>query len=117
MISVTQVFVFAQDTHPEMTLVDSVVVTEQKEGKIATYNLTATKLPVPNRLTPASVSVVTQAVFNAQNSTVLGDALRNISGINVQSGNGVYDYFTIRGFNSLDNGLVLTNGTAEPEVT
>lgn len=117
MISMAQVSVFAQDTHPEMTLVDSVVVTEQKEGKIATHNLTATKLPVPNRLTPSSVSVVTQAVFNAQNSTVLGDALRNISGVNVQSGNGVYDYFTIRGFNSLDNGLVLTNGTAEPEVT
>jgi outer membrane receptor protein involved in Fe transport len=48
---------------------------------------------------------------------VLGDALHNVSGVNAQTGFGVFDYFIIRGFESLTNNLVLTDGAAEPEVT
>ncbi|MCB0295841.1 MAG: TonB-dependent receptor plug domain-containing protein, partial [Calditrichaeota bacterium] len=106
---------FAQD-YDEYTLEDSVTVTAQKDGKVATYNTIAFKLPIPLRSTPASVSVVPQALLANQGGIVLGDALRNVSGVNCQTGNGVFDYFMIRGFNSLDNGLVMTDGTAEPEV-
>lgn len=77
----------------------------------------ATKLDVRIQDTPASVSVVTSNLFKRQDGEVLGDALRNISGVNVQTGSGVYDFFLIRGFDSLSNGLVLTDGTIEPEVT
>jgi len=78
---------------------------------------TATKLDVPLKHTPASVSVVTGNLIHRQDGKVLGDALRNISGVNVETGSGVYDFFLIRGFDSLSNGLVLTDGTLEPEVT
>ncbi|MFQ5640844.1 MAG: TonB-dependent receptor, partial [bacterium] len=56
-------------------------------------------------------------LFENQNSTVLSDALKNISGVNVQNGFGVHDFFLIRGFDSLTSGLVLTDGAPEPEVS
>ena len=96
---------------------DSVVVYAEKDYKISKFNSIAAKTWVPLFQTPASVGVVTRAMLQNQNSTVLGDALNNISGVNVQTGLGIFDYFIIRGFNSLDNGLILTDGITEPEVT
>ncbi|MCZ6633855.1 MAG: TonB-dependent receptor [bacterium] len=95
---------------------EEIVVTESKE-KIPTVSTVATKVPVLLRLTPASIGVVNRGLFEHQSSVVLGDALRNVSGVNVQSVFGVTDFFIIRGFDSLSSGLVLTDGTAEPEVT
>jgi outer membrane receptor for monomeric catechols len=40
-----------------------------------------------------------------------------VSGVNVATGFGVFDYFVVRGFDSLSSGLVLTDGIAEPEST
>jgi TonB-dependent siderophore receptor len=77
----------------------------------------ATKLPLPLRQTPASVGVVSGPLLREQGSVVLGDALRNVSGLNVQTQNGVADYFLVRGFDSVANGLVLTDGAAEPEIS
>ena len=48
---------------------------------------------------------------------MLGEALRNVSSLNLQSGFGVHDFFTMRGFDSLSSGLILTDGAPEPEVT
>ena len=48
---------------------------------------------------------------------MLGDALQNVSGVNVATGFGVFDFFVVRGFDSLSSGLVLTDGIAEPEST
>ena len=79
--------------------------------------LTATKIPVSLMATPASVGVVENTLFQTQGATYLGDALRNVSGVNVQSGFGTFDLFFIRGLDSLSNGLVLTDGAAEPETT
>ncbi|MCI0414115.1 TonB-dependent siderophore receptor [bacterium] len=79
--------------------------------------LTPTKLPVSLQWTPASVGVVNRTLLETQAATYLGDALRNISGINVQSGFGTFDLFFVRGLDSLSNGLVLTDGAAEPETT
>ena len=78
-------------------------------------NTIASKLPLPLRLTPASVSVVAASLIEEQHDTVLGDALRNVSGVNPQNGNGVYDFWLVRGFDSVSSGLILTDGAPEPE--
>ncbi len=78
---------------------------------------TLTKFPVPLTSTPASVSVVPEVLIETQEARVLGDALKNASGINVATGFGIFDYFVIRGFDSLDTGLVLTDNAFEPEST
>lgn len=80
-------------------------------------NTVATKLPLPLEVTPANVGVVTQLLLHEQDAVTLGDALYNVSGINVQAGPAVHDFFTIRGFDSLSSGLVLTDGAAEPEAS
>lgn len=67
--------------------------------------------------TPSSVSVVPGTVIDSQRAIVLGDALKNVSGVNVGTGNGVHDFFVIRGFDSLSSGLILTDGAPEPEAT
>ena len=116
--------IFAQNTEetsdPEGELPvyagEEIVVTESKE-KVPTVSTVATKIPVPIRLTPASIGVVNHGLFEHQSGVVLGDALRNISGVNIQTVFGVTDFFIIRGFDSLSSGLVLTDGASEPEAT
>jgi TonB-dependent siderophore receptor len=90
------------------------------EGKlpyIPTSNTIATRLPLLLRLTPANVGTVNELVLREQGAVVLGDALRNISGVNPQTYFDVVDWFSIRGFDSQSSGLVLTDGAREPEVT
>ena len=95
---------------------EEIVVTESRE-RVPTLSTVATKVPVPLRLTPASIGVVNNGLFRHQSGVVLGDALRNVSGVNVQTVFGVTDFFIIRGFDSLSSGLVLTDGASEPEAT
>jgi TonB-dependent siderophore receptor len=78
---------------------------------------TLLKLSVPVQSLPASVSVVGAALLAEQDATVLGDALKNTPGVNVAPGFGVFDFFTIRGFDSIATGLVLVDGASEPEST
>ena len=80
-------------------------------------NLTGMRVPVPALLTPASVSVVPDALLRGQEAQILGDGLRNVSGVNVATGFGVHDFFVIRGLESIRNGLVLIDGAPEPEAT
>ncbi len=110
---------FAQEREPEKSYTsrDTVHVFAERDLRIPTTNTTAAKTAMPLRLTPASVGVVSRALFENQEAVVMGDALRNVSGVNSQTGFGVFDYFSIRGFESLSNGLVLTDGAPEPEVT
>jgi TonB-dependent siderophore receptor len=82
---------------------------------IPTIASTATKLPAPIETLPVTVSVVGSAVLEAQHARVLGDALENVPGVYAATGFGVFDYFTIRGFDSLSSSLVLVDGGAEPE--
>ena len=82
-----------------------------------TSNTIASKLPLELRLTPFNVGSVTDALFDDQYSQVLSQTLVNISNINIQPGFGVHDFFTIRGFDSLSSGLILTDGASEPEST
>ncbi|MFA8343560.1 MAG: TonB-dependent receptor [Rhodothermaceae bacterium] len=106
----------AQDVK-QVNLKDSVIVTAEKNLPVPQVSSIATKLFIPLKDIPLSVSVVNNSLINNQNNLVLGDALRNIAGVNTQTGNGVHDYFIIRGMNSLENSLILTDGTLEPEVT
>lgn len=93
--------------------------TVEVEGRspIPTTASTATKLQVPLDKLPLSVSAVSGAVLEAQDARVLGDALKNVPGVNVATGFGVFDFFTIRGFDSLSSSLVLVDGAAEPETS
>jgi iron complex outermembrane receptor protein len=96
----------------------SETVEVEVDGPIApTLNLSSARMPVPLLRTPASVSVVSEGLFEQQQGVVMGDALQNASGVNVASGFGVFDFFVIRGFDSLSSGLVLTDAAPEPEAT
>ncbi len=80
-------------------------------------NTIATKLPLSLRKTPASVGVISEAVFEEKKARVLGDALGAISGLNVQTQTGIADLFVLRGMDSLSSGLFLFDGAPEPETS
>jgi TonB-dependent siderophore receptor len=84
---------------------------------IPSSNTVAAKLPLPLRETPASVAVVPGPLLAEQGATVLGDALENVSGLGVHTGSGVFDFFVVRGFDSVSSGLILSDGAPELETT
>jgi len=90
---------------------------EVKETHIPTSNTIATKLPVSQQDTPSNIGVVGDRLLAEQYAVDLGLALQNISGVNVQGGSGIFDTFVIRGFESLQSSMVMTDGVPEPEVT
>ncbi len=94
---------------------EDVVLVEGRLPFVPTSNTIATKLPTDLQWTPANVGVVSSALLAEQNGQILGDALRNVSGVNVQTGQGIFDYFVIRGFDSLTSTQVLFDGAPEPE--
>ena len=94
-----------------------VVTVEESPPYIPSTNTILTHLPASLFWIPANLGTVNEPVMRDQFDLVLTDALRNVSGINVQTQTGVADLFLIRGFDSLSGALVLTDGAAEPEVT
>lgn len=96
---------------------EDVLFVEEALPYVPDSNTIATKLPLPLQRTPASVGVVSEPLFEEQGALVLGDALRNVSGLNVQTQTGVADFFVVRGFDSVSSGLVLTDGANEPEIS
>lgn len=76
---------------------------------------TATKLETKPLDLPLSLSVVSGRLAAEQGAFVLGDALKNASGVNVATGFGLFDYFVVRSFDSLDTGLVLVDGAPDLE--
>jgi len=93
------------------------VVIEKTRLSLPMDNEIATKLPLSNRATPASVSVINRPRLESQGAVLLGDALRNAAGAQSQTGFGIFDYFLLRGFDSLTSSLVLIDGVAEPEAS
>lgn len=104
------------DAEQKEVFVDEVFV-QGEIPAIPTSNTVAAKLPLSLRETPASVSVVGSPVLKEQQSFILGDALRNVSGVNVQTGNGAFDFFVVRGLDSVSSGLILFDGAPEPETS
>lgn len=107
----------AQEEGRPAATYEDVLFVESSLPYVPESNTIATKLPLPLLRTPASVSVVGERLMEEQGSFVLGDALRNASGVNVQTQSGVADFFVVRGFDSIANGLVLIDGASEPEIS
>ena len=107
----------APEQSPDVPRRDEVVDVEAELPALPPSSSAATRLPVSVMDLPVTVSVVPRSLQRDQAGFVLGDALRNASGVTVGAGFGVFDFFTIRGFDSLTGGLVLTDGIPEPEST
>ena len=102
---------------PAPPQVEEYVFVEGALPYVPRNNTIVTKLPLDLRLTPNNVGVVTAPLIHEQLDRVVSDALVNVSNINVQTQNGVHDFFFIRGFDSLSSGLLLTDGAAESEAS
>jgi len=94
---------------------DSLTVYADRDKLFVSKNSIIMGTSIPNRLLPVTVETVSATMLANQAGDNLTDALKNVSGANLQTGYGVHEYFLIRGFNSLDNGLILTDLTPEPE--
>ncbi|MEM7061871.1 MAG: TonB-dependent receptor [Cyanobacteria bacterium P01_B01_bin.77] len=92
-----------------------VVTGEQEEGYSPANATTATRTDTPLRDIPQSIQVIPQQVLEDQQIIRLGDALRNVSGIQdtftIGGGN---DAFQIRGF---EEGSFLRDGLQDPVLT
>jgi TonB-dependent siderophore receptor len=77
----------------------------------------ATRYPVAVKDLPLTLSVIPASLLRDQDAFVLGDALKNASGVNVGTGFGTFDTFVVRGIDALTGGLILTDGAPEPEST
>ncbi len=101
----------------EVPIVVEEIFVQEAVPAVPTSNTVAAKLPLALRQTPFSVGVVEEALIEDQGGFLLGDALRNVSGLQVQPGSGTFDFFVVRGLDSLTSGLILTDGAPEPETT
>ena len=108
----------APSVHPTATPRRSEVVDVEAElPAVPPSASAATRVPVPVEDLPATVSVVPRSVFRERGGFVLSEALKSASGVNTAPAFGVFDYFVVRGFDSLSSGLVVVDGAPEPEAT
>jgi TonB-dependent siderophore receptor len=66
---------------------------------------------------PGSLTTVGHPLLEEQAATTLSDVLVNVAGVNVQTGNGPFDIFFVRGFDSISSALILVDGVPDPEST
>jgi iron complex outermembrane receptor protein len=102
------------DNNKTLRYEDSASV-EAKAPPVPPPTDSATKLETRVLDLPLSVSVVSGRLAAEQGALVLGDALKNASGVNVGTGFGLFDFFVVRGFDSLETGLVLVDGAPDLE--
>jgi catecholate siderophore receptor len=84
-------------------LPEVLVTGEQDDSAYKPNSLSTPNFDVPLRDIPQVINVIPQAVMEDQNVTSLRDALRNVSGISIQAGEGGFpagDNLSIRGFNA-----------------
>lgn len=80
---------------------NSEVITVTAEGSYSEYQaVSATKMSIPLRDIPQSISVVNSELLRAQAVTNMQDAVRNVAGVNISLGEGRRDQVLIRGFNA-----------------
>src|SRR4051794_29782017 len=72
----------------------------------ATVASTATRTSTPLLHIPQAIDVVAAPVLQEQAVTSLGDALRNVPGVNTSLGEGRRDQFLIRGFSAQNDTLL-----------
>ncbi len=107
----------AQEAASEELARQETITVEDRAEILAEDSAVVSKIPMPLLETPASVSVVTAATIEERDARVMGEALVNVPGATVQPSSGVFDIFVIRGYDSLNTGLVLMQQVAEPEST
>lgn len=66
---------------------------------------------------PITASDVTMEELLLRDARTLKDAMAYVPGITIGTGNGVHDFFVVRGIDSLSGGLILMDGVPEPEAT
>jgi TonB-dependent siderophore receptor len=66
---------------------------------------------------PVSSTVIPQSLIREQHQITLRDAVENSAGVVSGTGNGVHDFFVVRGIDSLTGSAVLIDGVPEPEAT
>jgi catecholate siderophore receptor len=99
-VALTGVNALAQDK--EVLTAPPVEVREQRPGYVVP-NLGLSRLPEPIRDIPQSITVVPKELIQEQGVTNLRDALRNVTGISFQAGEGggaQGDNLSLRGFNA-----------------
>ncbi|HAP38482.1 MAG TPA: hypothetical protein DCQ94_01870, partial [Nitrospira sp.] len=91
-----------------------VFVTAQRESYAVERAATATKTDQPIMETPVSIQVVPRAVMDDQQVISVGDALKNVSGVQ-PGGYTFYDNFILRGFEA--NASTYRNGLRHQATT
>lgn len=81
--------------------VATTVLVEDVAGKMS-----ATRMDVPNLEIPVQVGTVSSQVLEQRGVNDLATALQNVSGVSATKWYGMYEYYTIRGFNIADVQLV-----------
>jgi outer membrane receptor protein involved in Fe transport len=118
----------AQDAVPETTApvegseaaearVEEELFVEASLPYVPSTSSVATKLPMDLAWTPANVGVLDLGLLAEQDGVVMGDVLGQVSGMLTQTGGGVFDFFTLRGYDSLNGALLSIDGVGEPEST
>jgi len=69
---------------------------------------TGSRMDVPNTDLPIQVSSVSAPMIQLQGVNDMVNALRNVSGVSAQRWYGMYEYYTVRGFNIAD--VILVDG-------
>lgn len=103
-----------EEEKPADSLTEEVEV-EGQPPQLPALSGVAARLPGDD--VPASLTTISQPLLQDQMVTTLSDALQNVAGVNVQTGNGPFDLFILRGFDSVSSALVLVDGAPEPEST
>jgi TonB-dependent siderophore receptor len=96
--------------HREELLVEGV-------AELVPATTTIAKLPMPTRLLPATIDVIGAPLLEQQDAHVLGDALRDASGVGIHTESGAADFFLLRGLDSETSAMVMTDGAPEPVTT
>jgi catecholate siderophore receptor len=79
----------------------TVTGTAEADGYHVVKSSSATKTDAPLRDIPQTVNVVPQALLRDQGARSLQDALKNVPGIGMSTGDGQRDQVTIRGFSAI----------------
>ncbi len=90
------------------------VTVEESAPHIPRLNTIGARLAIPFLWTPFHLGTVNGPVLKDQDARVLGDALKNVSGLNPQTQSGVGDYFLLRGFDSVSSGLPRPSSSRQP---
>ncbi len=82
---------------PKLTVVET-VQDEDNDRYNVTDTVTATKTAAPVMETPVSIQVVPQQALEDQQVIRFDEALENVSGVFRQGGEGIVEFFLVRGF-------------------